>query len=65
MVVKNYGNTPEPKWGKIRFEQYEVGDLKVWMFFYTLETLQSKELYKTQSLANYEWSIIELKYPEN
>jgi hypothetical protein len=65
VVVKNYENTPKPKWGKIRFTQNQIDGIKVWSFFYTLETLQSKESYEPQSLANYEWSIIELNYPEN
>ena len=65
VIVKSIDPFPKVDWTEVRFLKRKIEGKEVWIGFNTLEGFQKKELFSTQSFSNYEWSLLDLKYPEN
>jgi len=65
VIVKSLEAIPKPDWTHIRYEKKEIDSYEVWLGFNTLEAYQNKSMFEAQSFSNYEWSLLELKRPEN
>ena len=64
-VVENFDNIPKDKYTSSRHKKMFIEEKEVFIAFHTVETLISKELFKSVSFANFEWALHELKLPEN
>lgn len=65
IFVESITKIPKEEW-KQRFKPKKFNGYDVWFLFNTIEGFQDKEEFKKISEgANYEWSLIELKLPEN
>ncbi|MFX1444442.1 MAG: hypothetical protein ACFFHV_13585 [Promethearchaeota archaeon] len=65
VIVKSLENIPKPDWTDVRYEKKEINDHEVWLSFNNLEAYQEKQLFEAQSFSNYEWSLLDLKLPQN
>ncbi len=65
VIVKSFTNTPKYDWTNVRYEKKEIDDCGVWIGFHTLEGFNDKARFKNKSFSNYEWSLLDLKHPEN
>jgi len=65
VFVKSLNKIPKQKWTEVRFEKKEVNGHQVWLGFNTINAYQNRYTFSKESFSNYEWSLIELKYPEN
>ncbi|MFW9949981.1 MAG: hypothetical protein ACFFKA_07640 [Candidatus Thorarchaeota archaeon] len=65
MVVKSIDIIPKKDWTNIRYEKINLEGYNIWQGFNSLEGLLHKKRFEQESFANYEWSIIDLKYKEN
>jgi len=64
-IVNSLESIPKQDWTEVRYEKKEVGANEVWIGFNSLKGVKNRELFQKESFANYEWSIIGLKLPEN
>jgi len=65
IFVESIKNLPKEEW-KQRFKPKKFNGYDVWFLFNTIEEFQDKKKFEEISeRANYEWSLIELKLPEN
>ena len=65
VIVDSLKTIPKQDWTEVRYEKKQIGDKEIWIGFNTLEGLQNREQNKKESFANYEWSLLDLKLPEN
>mgnify|MGYP006278468333 CR=1 FL=1 len=65
VVLEDLKGSPKHDWTTARYEVLEVGSHKIWIGYSTPKALKKKDLFQKLSFSNYEWSIIELKYPQN
>ncbi|KKK91757.1 hypothetical protein LCGC14_2709710, partial [marine sediment metagenome] len=49
----------------MRFKKKKINGNQVWLGFNTIEAYQDRYTFNKQSVSNYEWSLIEIKHPEN
>lgn len=65
IFVESITNIPKEEW-KQRFKPKKFNGFDVWFLFNTIEGFQEKKKFEEISeIANYEWSLIEIKLPEN
>jgi len=65
IFVESIKNIPKEEWEQ-RFKPKKFKGYDVWFLFNTIEGFQDKKNFKKISeIANYEWSLIEIKLPEN
>ena len=65
IIVKSLENIPKQKWTEIRYRKKVVDGIQVWLGFNTIEGYHDKLAFSKQSVSNYEWSLIDIKHPEN
>jgi hypothetical protein len=65
VVLNDLKRSPKHDWTTARYEILKIKGYKIWVGYSTTEALKKKELFQKLSFSNYEWSIIELKYPQN
>lgn len=65
VVLKELTKTPKQDWTDVRFEQRHLNDIEVWIGYNTLQGLLNKQFFQKESFSNYEWSILDIKVPEN
>ncbi len=65
VIVKTLKNIPKQDWTEIRYKKKEINGNHVWLGFNTIEAYQDRYTFNKQSVSNYEWSLIEIKHPEN
>jgi hypothetical protein len=65
VIAKSLDPFPKVDWTDVRFSRRKIEGKKVWIGFNTLEGFQNKEIFCKQSFSNYEWSVLDIKYPEN
>ncbi len=69
VVVRTLNPIPKYEWTNQRYERLEIEGKKVWFLFNSFDALNrgfgNRELWESQSWANYFWSIINIKYPRN
>ena len=49
----------------VRYEKKEINGNKVWLGFNRIEAYQDRYTFSKESFSNYEWSLIDIKHPEN
>ena len=64
-IVDSLEHVPKQDWTEVRYEKKQVGDKEIWIGFNSLEGVKDREQFKKESFANYEWSLLELKIPDN
>ncbi|MFX1425029.1 MAG: hypothetical protein ACFFBE_01150 [Promethearchaeota archaeon] len=65
IIVKSLKSFPKVDWTEVKFQRRRIEGKEIWIGFNTLEGYQSKELFNSQSFSNYEWSVLDIKYPQN
>lgn len=65
VIAKSIDPFPKVDWTEVRFLKRKIEGKEVWLGFNTLEGLQKKDVFSTQSFSNYEWSVLNIKFPEN
>ncbi len=65
VIVDSLEVIPKQDWTEVRYEKKRIGDKEIWMGFNTLEGFKNREQFRRESFANYEWSLLDLKLPEN
>ncbi|MFW9876980.1 MAG: hypothetical protein ACFFG0_28125, partial [Candidatus Thorarchaeota archaeon] len=65
IIGKSLNRFPNVNWTEVRFSRRKIEGKQVWISFNTLEGFQNKESFNSQSFSNYEWSLLDIKYPEN
>jgi len=65
VIVDSLEGIPKQDWTEVRYEKKQVGDKEIWIGFNSLEGVKNREQFRKQSFANYMWSLLELKLPEN
>ena len=65
VIVKSLKRFPKVDWTEIKFLRRKIEGKEVWIGFNSLEGYQTKDLFRSQSFSNYEWSILDIKYPKN
>ena len=67
VIVKSLDQIPKHSTHKtdVRYEKKEINRNQVWLGFNTLKGYQDRYTFSKESFSNYEWSLIELKHPEN
>lgn len=64
-IVKSLKRFPKVDWTEVKFLKRKIEGKEVWIGFNSLEGYQNKDLFRSQSFSNYEWSILDIKYPQN
>ena len=64
-IVDSLEVVPKQDWTEIRYEKKQIGDKEIWIGFNSLEGFKGREQFRKQAFSNYEWSLIDLKFPEN
>jgi len=65
VIVRSLKSIPKPDWTEVRYEKKKFDDYEVWLAFNTIDAYQDKEKFEKQSFSNYEWSLLDLKIPDN
>jgi hypothetical protein len=65
VIVDSLEGVPKQDWTEVRYEKKQLGDKEIWIGFNSLEGVKNLEQFRKQSFANFEWSLLELKLPEN
>jgi hypothetical protein len=64
-VVSTLAKITKLNWTDVRYEVRKINNHNLWIGFNTIQGLKLKELFVQESFANYEWSLIDLKFKEN
>ncbi len=65
VIVHSIDLIPKQDWTNIRYEKIIIDGYNVWLGYITLDGLMNKAKFEQQSFANYEWSLIDLKWNHN
>jgi len=65
VIVNSLEGIPKQDWTEVRYEKKQVGAKEIWIGFYSLKGVKNRETFQKESFANYEWSLLDLKLPEN
>jgi len=64
VIVDSLESIPKQNWTEVRYEKKQVGDKEIWIGFNSLKGVKNREIFREESFANYEWSLLELNLPE-
>ncbi|MFX1279313.1 MAG: hypothetical protein ACFFA3_07840 [Promethearchaeota archaeon] len=65
VIVETLKPFPKVDWTEAKFLKRKIEGKEIWIGFNTLEGFQNKEIFEIQSFSNYEWSVLDIKYPQN
>ncbi|MFX0023925.1 MAG: hypothetical protein ACFE9S_16480 [Candidatus Hermodarchaeota archaeon] len=65
VFVKTLESIPKQDWTEVRYKKRVIDEHQVWIGFNTIQAYQDRYSFSKESYSNYEWSLIELSYPEN
>ena len=65
VVVPTLDKITKLDWTDVRYEIRKFDTHNVWIGYNTILGLQTKKNFSQESFANYEWSLMDLKYREN
>jgi len=65
VIVNSFESISKKDWTSVRYEKKSMGKFEIWIGFNTLLGLLNKDKFNMESFSNYEWSILDLKYPTN
>ncbi|MFW9971854.1 MAG: OB-fold nucleic acid binding domain-containing protein [Candidatus Odinarchaeota archaeon] len=65
VIVKSLEPIPKPDWTDVAYKKKEINGYEVWVGFNTIQGYQNRYNFSKESFSNYEWSLIDLRHPEN
>lgn len=65
VIVSTLDKITKLDWTDVRYEVRKFDNHNVWIGYNTIQGLKTKKLFVQESFANYEWSLIDLKFKEN
>ena len=65
VIVSTLDNITKLDWTDVCYEVRKFDSHYVWIGYNTIQGLKKKELFVQESFANYEWSLMDLKFKEN
>ncbi|MBY9019449.1 MAG: hypothetical protein KGD67_00215 [Candidatus Lokiarchaeota archaeon] len=65
VIVFNLDKITKLNWTDVRYEVKKFDNHNVWIGYNTIQGLKNKEIFVKESFANYEWSLMDLKFKEN
>jgi len=65
VVVPTLDKITKLDWTDVRYEVRKFNNHNVWIGYSTIQGLKEKKLFVKESFANYEWSLLDLKFKEN
>ncbi len=65
VIVSTLDNITKLNWTDVRYEVRKFDSHYVWIGYNTIQGLKTKEQFVQESFANYEWSLMDLKFKEN
>ncbi|MFX0146088.1 MAG: OB-fold nucleic acid binding domain-containing protein [Candidatus Hodarchaeota archaeon] len=65
VIVKSLEKIPKPDWTDVHYKKKQINGKNVWIGFNTVNSYRDRYSFNKESFSNYEWSLIELKHPEN
>ena len=65
VIVDSLEIIPKQDWTEVRYEKKQLEGKEIWIGFNTLEGFKNREQFQKESFASYEWSLLDLKLPEN
>lgn len=65
VIVKSLEKIPKPDWTDVPYKKKQINGHQIWIDFNTIKAYQDRYTFSKESFSNYEWSLIELKHPEN
>ena len=65
VIVKSLEKIPKPDWTDVHYKKKQIDGKNLWIGFNTVNSYRDRYSFNKESFSNYEWSLIELKHPEN
>ncbi|MBY9008868.1 MAG: hypothetical protein KGD74_03270 [Candidatus Lokiarchaeota archaeon] len=65
VIVSTLDKITKLDWTDVRYEVRKFNNHNVWIGYNTIQGLKSKKIFVQESFANYEWSLMDLKFKEN
>lgn len=65
VIVSTLDDITKLDWTDVRYEVRKFDSHNVWIGYNTIQGLKTKKLFVQESFANYEWSLLDLKFKEN
>lgn len=65
VIVSTLDKITKLDWTDVRYEVRKFDNHYVWIGYNTIQGLKTKKLFAQESFANYEWSLLDLKFKEN
>ncbi len=65
VIVSTLDKITKLDWTDVRYEVRKFDNHSVWIGYNTIQGLKTKKLFVQESFANYEWSLMDLKFKEN
>ncbi len=65
VIVKNLDSFKKLDWTDKIYKKFVLDGYQVWIGYNTINSLFNKELFRIESWANYEWSILDLRNSKN
>ena len=65
VIVDSLETIPKQDWTNVRYEKKRIEGKEIWIGFNSLKGIKDQEQFQKESFANYEWSLIDIKLPEN
>jgi len=65
VIVSTLDKITKLNWTDVRYEVRKFNNHFVWIGYNTIQGLKMKKVFVRESFANYEWSLIDLKFKEN
>ena len=65
VIVPTLDKITKLDWTEVRYEVRKFDNHYVWIGYNTIQGLKNKKLFVQESFANYEWSLMDLKFKEN
>ncbi|MBD3214421.1 MAG: hypothetical protein GF311_17550 [Candidatus Lokiarchaeota archaeon] len=65
VILNSLEAVPKKDWTTTKFEKRQYEGFNIWIGYNSLKSLLNKDLFCRESFSNYEWSILDLKYPYN
>jgi len=65
VIVSTLDKITKLDWTDVRYEVRKFDNHNVWIGYNTIQGLKTEKLFVQESFANYEWSLMDLKFKEN
>jgi hypothetical protein len=65
VIVDSLDTIPKQDWTNVRYKKKQIESKEIWVGFNSLKGFKNCEQFRKESFANYEWSLLDLKLPNN